>query len=207
MISNLLIELIQDHGYIIFFLAFCLGPFGIPIPNEISILTGGLLANNGVFNPWIIYGFILSGLLTSTTVGFFIGKFFGNWILGLLGRQKRYIFRAEALFTKYGNFAICLGYLIPVIRYVMPIIAGISGKSFKKFALLSYTSAVIWTGLFFTIGFVFGDRISRLLSLIDFRSIGVALVIAAIVICIYKLQKLLNSELMNRSLMNEDINK
>ncbi|MFK4439919.1 hypothetical protein [Paenibacillus sp. RC21] len=55
MISDIVLQLVDHYGYLFFFLAFCLGPFGVPVPNEITILTGGILSNNGALNPWIVY--------------------------------------------------------------------------------------------------------------------------------------------------------
>lgn len=81
MISHSIIQLVDHYGYLIFFLAFCLGPFGIPVPNEITILTGSILSNSGILNPWMIYTHILAGLLTAITCTFFVGKIFGDYIL------------------------------------------------------------------------------------------------------------------------------
>jgi membrane-associated protein len=39
MISETMMQLIDQYGYFMFFVAFSLGPFGIPVPNEITILT------------------------------------------------------------------------------------------------------------------------------------------------------------------------
>lgn len=53
MISNTILELLHQYGYLIFYFAFSLGPFGIPIPNEITIISGAILSHTGVINSWI----------------------------------------------------------------------------------------------------------------------------------------------------------
>ncbi|QED49275.1 DedA family protein [Cytobacillus dafuensis] len=164
MLSETIIQLVDQYGYLIFFLAFCLGPFGIPVPNEITILTGGVLANEGVMNPWIIYICILTGLLTAVTIGYILGKMFSQRILLRLKGKKsnRHFIKAEKLFNKYGNLAICIGFFIPIVRYLVPVAAGISGVKYKVFALLSYSTAIIWTSAFFGLGMTLGDRFSQI---------------------------------------------
>jgi membrane protein DedA with SNARE-associated domain len=138
------------------------------------MLTAGMMADIGMLNPWIIYLCILSGLITATTVGFFIGKVSGNKVTIMLKNKKsyRYFLKVEKLFQTYGDIAMCIGFFIPVVRYVVPVFVGMSGVKFKKFACISYTSSIVWTALFFGIGKVFGDQLTQILSDIDVKMIG-----------------------------------
>ncbi|WP_413379382.1 hypothetical protein [Paenibacillus taichungensis] len=61
MISNTILELLHQYGNLIFYFAFSLGPFGIPIPNEITMISGAILSHTGVINSWITYFCILAG--------------------------------------------------------------------------------------------------------------------------------------------------
>ncbi|MFC7679889.1 DedA family protein [Paenibacillus sp. GCM10028914] len=151
MISNTVIQLVEQYGYLAFFLAFSLGPFGIPVPNEITIITGGILSNADVLDPWKTYIFILTGLLTAITLSYFAGRFFGLKIRTKF--QSNHSFhKAEKMFIQQGELAMCFGLCIPIVRYIMPLLVGLSGVRFKKFALISYFSALLWTVAFFTIG-------------------------------------------------------
>lgn len=191
MINETIIPLVNQYGYLFFFLAFCLGPFGVPVPNEVTILTGGMLAKNGVLNPYVIYVCILFGLVTAVTIGFFGGKLFTKRIHArLIGfKSQRHLKKSEKLFSKYGNVAICIGFFLPVVRYVVPIFAGVSGVKFKKFALLSYASAIIWTSIFFSLGNAFGEQLFQLLSLVDMKTLSFVVMIASFVFVLNKLRK------------------
>lgn len=134
-----------------FFLAFSLGPFGIPVPNELTLLTGGILSNQGVLNPWLTYVSMLSGLLIAITLSYFIGKVSGETLTSRFG-HNRYFQQAERIFRQRGDMAVCLGLFLPVVRYVMPAWVGLSGMSFRKFALISYFTAFFWTLTVFMIG-------------------------------------------------------
>ncbi|WP_138754854.1 DedA family protein [Paenibacillus sinopodophylli] len=187
MISDTLIQLINQYGYLVFFLALCLGPFGIPIPNEILILSGSMWSINGALNPWIVYFAILSGLLTAITLGYFSGKFLGGKFR-MKFHKNHYFQKAEALFQRNGNRAMCLGILFPVIRYMMPIIVGFSGVPYRKFALITYSSAMVWSATIFALGSFLGDYILKLLALIDLKWIAIAIVGAAFVVVTIKLK-------------------
>ncbi|WP_339288080.1 DedA family protein [Paenibacillus sp. FSL E2-0201] len=158
MASNTILELINQYGYLIFYLAFTLGPFGIPIPNEITILTGATLSHMEVINSWMTYFCILSGLLTAFTLAYFAGKFSGQKLKNRF-QQNRHFQKAEQILKKYGNMAMYIGMFIPVVRYIIPLLIGLSGTSYRRFALISYTSALGWTLMFFSAGTYFGDHI------------------------------------------------
>ncbi|WP_051052041.1 DedA family protein [Paenibacillus sonchi] len=78
MISNTLLALIDQYGYWFFYVAFSLGPLGVPIPNEIMVLTAAILSRTGVLNSGITYLSILSGFLTAITLFHFAGRWFGQ---------------------------------------------------------------------------------------------------------------------------------
>ncbi|KQY80597.1 hypothetical protein ASD24_16790 [Paenibacillus sp. Root52] len=167
MISNTILELLQQHGYLIFYFAFSLGPFGIPIPNEITIISGAILSHTGVINSWITYFCILSGLLTAITFAYFAGKLFGSKIKHRFQHNKHFV-KAELILNKRGNWAMCIGLFIPIVRYVLPLVVGLSGVQYRKFALISYSSALLWSITYFTAGTYFGAPILSTLQLFHF---------------------------------------
>ncbi|MCT1404117.1 VTT domain-containing protein [Paenibacillus sp. p3-SID867] len=137
MISNTILELLNQYSYLIFYFAFSLGPFGIPIPNEITFISGAILSHTGVINSWITYFCILSGLLTAITSAYYVGKLFGLKIKHRFQHNKHFI-KAELILNKHGNWAMCIGLFIPIVRYVIPLVIGLSGVHFSKFALISF---------------------------------------------------------------------
>jgi len=200
MLNETIIHLVDHYGYVIFYLAFSLGTFGIPVPNEVTILTGGILSDNGTLNPWGVYTCILLGLLTAVTIGYLVGKLFGQRMNLFLQKKlgNRYLQKVNDLFIKYGDIAICVGFLLPVVRYVVPVISGMNGVKYKKFALLSYTSSIIWTSVFFMFGKVLSEQIMQVLSLIDVNFIvvvGFLTILIAVIGKFYKSKELSQARL------------
>lgn len=99
MISNTLMELIHQYSYLFFFLAFSLGPFGVPIPNEVTILSGAILSHTGAINHWLTYFCILAGLLTAITISYCAGRLFGQRLKRRLNDNNHYQ-KAELLLQK-----------------------------------------------------------------------------------------------------------
>jgi len=167
MISDTLLELINQYGYTFFFFAFSLGPFGIPVPNEVIILSSSLLSHSGVVNYWATYSSILAGLLTAITTSYTAGRFFGHrlkkkWL------DNRYFLKAETMLRKKGDFAMFIGMFIPVVRYVMPFLIGMSEVHYKKFAVFMYSSALIWTKTYFVIGIYFEKPVLSLMQILGY---------------------------------------
>ncbi|WP_025679603.1 DedA family protein [Paenibacillus massiliensis] len=158
MISNTLIELIHQYSYLFFFLAFSLGPFGVPIPNEVTILSGAILSHTGAINHWLTYFCILAGLLTAITISYCAGRLFGQRLKRRLNDNNHYQ-KAELLLQKKGDWAMCIGMFIPIVRYFMPLLVGLGGTQYKKFIFLSYSSAIFWTTTYFMLGTFFGTTI------------------------------------------------
>ena len=164
MVIHTILEFLHQYGYLFFFFAFSLGPFGVPIPNEITIITAAILSHSGVINSWMTYFCILMGLLTATTLFYLIGKLFGSKLKTKLHHNKHYL-KAEKLLNSKGNNAICAGMFIPVVRYFLPLLIGLSGVKYRKFAVISYASAIFWTMLLFTIGTFFGEHLLSVIPL------------------------------------------
>jgi membrane-associated protein len=191
MLNEMIVHLFDQYGYLIFYLAFCLGPFGIPIPNEVTILTGGMLADQGILNPWMMYTSILLGLLTAVHFGYLTGRLFGQKVDVFLQKKSAscQLKKVEQLFKKYGDIAMCVGILLPVVRYVVPVFAGVNGVKYKKFALLTYSSSIIWTALFFTFGKTLGEQLVFVPAIVNVKSLAVVIVIVVLMTAKSKLQK------------------
>ena len=61
-----------------------------------------------------------------------------------------------------------IGLFIPVVRYVLPLVIGLSGVHFRRFAMIAYSSALLWTLTYFAAGIYFGDPLLSALQLLRF---------------------------------------
>lgn len=99
--------------------------------------------------------------------------------------MDRYITFSEKLIHKYGNFTICISYLLPIVRHIIPYIVGINKMSFKRYALFSYSTGLIWTLIFFLLGRIFGDHVQAVGELIHRYGLQMALLVIMLTIIFF----------------------
>ncbi|MCC3375632.1 DedA family protein [Cohnella sp. REN36] len=147
---------IDAYGSVFFFLAFGLGPFGVPVPNEVMILAAGGLSRAGLIDPREAYGAIAGGLFFAMHAGYALGRLFGVRLVARIRkpRLRKYADRGRHLLDRFGSVALTIGYFLPVVRYLMPLLAGAGGMRYRTFAPYAYAGALVWTLLYFGIGMI-----------------------------------------------------
>ncbi|MBB3131326.1 membrane protein DedA with SNARE-associated domain [Paenibacillus rhizosphaerae] len=156
-------EVIGQYGYGAIFLLLAIGIVGIPIPDEIMMVTIGYLSSLHVLSyPLsVLFGFL--GTITGMTVSFWIGRRFGKPLLLRFGKYllltPKKLEKAEKLFERYVGWTIIFGYYIPGIRHLTCYVSGISGINFRKYFIVSSVGGFIWCLIFVTIGYVAGGAI------------------------------------------------
>jgi membrane-associated protein len=164
-----LIHFIQQFGYAALFFALWLGIAGMPIPDEVVVMTGGAVTGTGFLHPVPAFLITYLGVISGLTLGYVLGKYMGAPVLNKIRRKKkmtRYIQVSENLMSKYGNLALCFSYFIPVVRHVIPYFAGINKMTFRRYASYSYTTGFVWTLIFFLLGRSVGGHAQQIGNLI-----------------------------------------
>lgn len=159
---DMLLEMIGQYGYAALFFSLWLGIVGMPVPDEVIVMTGGAVTANGLLH--VIPAFIVTymGVISGLSLGYVLGRFIGTPVIEKLKRKKKmekYLLASEGLISKYGSFALVISYFLPVIRHVVPYIVGLNRMTFARYALLSYSTGFLWTMAFFIAGRLFGSYI------------------------------------------------
>lgn len=138
-----------------FFLLLLCG-LGLPLPEDIVLITAGML---GVIDghSWIkVSAFMYAGVLAGDSMIFFAGRKFGTRLLGTAWFQK--IFppakqtRVEELFEKHGSTGLFIGRFLPGLRAPIFFSAGSLKVSFLKFLLLDGLAALVSVPVFVWLG-------------------------------------------------------
>ena len=161
------INAVQQYGYLALFLLLWLGIIGMPIPDEVVVMTGGFMAALGVLHPLPAFLITYAGVIFGLSIGYVLGKVIGIRSLKYLERKKnmsKYNNQANQLFERYGCYSLVIGYFFPIIRHIVPYIVGMAKMPYSKYALLSYSTGFAWTLVYFTIGRYFGNNINTISS-------------------------------------------
>lgn len=180
---TLLMSIIEQYGYLAIFFLLWLGIVGLPIPDELVVATAGFLASIGLLDPYYSLFTSYLGVASGLTIGFLLGKYFGKTILAWLSskeKMKSKVERSTALLEKYGTAALCISYLFPVVRHLVPYLVAMGGMTYRRYALLSYPIGLVWTVAFYLVGYVCGQNAGIIVGMI--RSYGAYTLLALIVI-------------------------
>ncbi|MET3289042.1 DedA family protein [Brevibacillus fluminis] len=159
-----LLSLIQQFGYAALFFSLWLGIVGMPIPDEVVVMTGGAVTSSHLLEPVPAFLLTYLGVISGLSLGYFLGRYVGTPIMDKLRKKRKmetYIAFSEKLVVKYGSFALCISYFFPIVRHVMPYLVGINKMTFRRYALYSYTTGFVWTLVFFIVGRFVGNHVQE----------------------------------------------
>lgn len=153
---------LTQYGSFALFVLLALGIFALPIPDETLMVFCGALISHGKLDliPTFIAAFLGSCLgitisyIVGRTAGLFIIKKYGRWLHITEQRMQR----VHNWFERVGRWALLIGYFIPGVRHLTGYAAGISVLEYDKFALFSYSGALIWVCTFLSLGYFLGNR-------------------------------------------------
>ncbi|MGZ9583372.1 DedA family protein [Paenibacillus marinisediminis] len=160
-----LLWFIQHFGYAALFFALWLGIVGMPIPDEVVVMTGGAVTANGLLHTLPAFVLTYLGVVSGLSLGYVLGRLLGRSVLDRLRRRNKmnkYIDLSETLTHKYGSFSLCISYFFPILRHVMPYVIGLNRMTFRRYALFSFTSGLVWTAIFFIVGRFVGDHVQEI---------------------------------------------
>ncbi len=159
---NWLVETIGNLGYPGIFLLMAMESSIVPVPSELVMPPAGYLAQQGQMHIGLA---ILAG-----TVGSLVGayaNYFAAHYLGrpLLYRYGKYVLvgpeklqRMEVFFQRHGEISTFIGRLLPVIRHLISIPAGLSGMNHLRFTIYTLAGAGIWCTILAWIGYIIGEN-------------------------------------------------
>ena len=133
-----------------------------PLPSELIMPMAGFAAAQGDLS---LVGVVLAGSfgallgqLPYYALGYWVGEEklfrwtdrYGRWLL----LSSTDIRRADRWFDRYGHWAVFFGRLVPGLRMLIPLPAGLSRMPVTLFLLFSLFGTVVWTSLLVLLGFV-----------------------------------------------------
>lgn len=167
---DLVMGWIQTHGYAAIVFLMTLESACMPVPSEIVMPFAGALVYEGeqpgyVGNPMTLIGITLAGAFGCTIgsiLSYVVGLYAGRPLIVKYGKyfliKEKHLVTAEKWFAKYGDKATFIARLLPVIRTVISLPAGIAKMDFKKFVFYSFVGSVPWTFMLGYIGYYLGPN-------------------------------------------------
>lgn len=118
----------------------------------------GAIPGTPIHLTWLV-GLLIAAAILGDAVNYAIGKRLGPGVFHHEGGRwlnPRHLSAAHGFYEKHGCKTIILARFIPIVRTFAPLVAGIGGMSYPKFALYNVVGAVLWVGLLVAAGRIFG---------------------------------------------------
>lgn len=137
-----------------------------PIPSEVVLPMAGFLTGNGRMN----YGLALLAATIGSVVGalilYEIGHLFGEqrlrWLVRRygtwLGVKESDIDKADEWFDRYGGVAVMLCRVVPIVRSLISIPAGLRRMPLGAFVLYTTVGSAVWNAVLIGAGWILGDN-------------------------------------------------
>ena len=174
----------------------------IPVPSELVVAPAAYHAAGGNLDIWLVILFSTLGADVGATINYLAGWYLGRPIiykfanskwghLCLLNQEK--VEKSERYFEKHGMVATITGRLLPGIRHLISIPAGLSRMNYWKFLLYTTIGAGAWHSILALLGhymhaFVPEEQLNeKILEYGEYIKFG--LIIIVIIVCLYFLLK------------------
>ena len=188
-------DLMNEFGYwgVLFLIA--LENVFPPIPSEVILTFGGFMTQQPDMNLTVV------GVITISTVGsvsgavilYFVGRLLDvsrlEKIIDKYGHILRLtredIYKADAWFDKYGIWTVLFCRLIPLIRSLISVPAGMSNMNFPLFIIFTSIGTVVWNTILVTLGASVGENWHEIVKYMDvFSNVIYVLLAVLFILCV-----------------------
>lgn len=198
--ENYIIDFITNYGYLAVFLLILIENIFPPIPSEIVLTFGGFMTTQTSLH--------VIGVIVVATLGSYIGaiilycigyilqpakfeRLLNNKFIKKLGFKIENIEEANAWFEHRGKSTVFLCRLVPVIRSLISIPAGMTKMNVIVFSIWTMLGTLLWNTILVYVGKALGNNWSEISVYVKEYAIGIVVVVilALIIYIVYKRKK------------------
>lgn len=176
-----LVTYFAEHGYVAVLLALLICSLGFPLPEDVSLVAGGIIAGLGYANVHLMAALALFGVLVGDLIMFSLGYHYGDrilnkWPVKRVLTPERYALVQEK-FDQYGNRLLFTARFLPGMRAAVFVTAGLSRRvSVWRFLMFDGLAALISVPAWVYLGYVGADNTDWLLKWIHRGQAGIWIV-------------------------------
>ena len=159
-------DLLTHATYLGLAIGMVLTGMGLPIPEEVFIISAGVASSVGELNPWGAFLACFVGAILGDSFVYAVGYHFGRrilrehpWWARVLHAEREE--RIERMIRRHGLKVFFVNRFLIGIRAPVYLTAGILRMPFHRFLLADATSAAVVVGLFFGLSYRYGEPIGK----------------------------------------------
>ena len=192
-LAQALVDLIFEWGYLGIFLLMVVESSFIPFPSEIVLVPAGYLASKGDMSIAYIMLSGVGGSLVGAFINYYLALTLGRKILQKYGKyffiQESALVKMETYFRRHGHISTFTGRLIPGIRQLISIPAGLARMNLAQFSLYTSLGAGIWALILTLLGYFIGANEELIKEYLQQITFGVVILLVIIAYVYYRYQK------------------
>ncbi len=158
------------HGTVVLIASVFVEQAGAPLPAAPWLFAAGALVAAGKMNWLVALGGAAFGSLLADAIWFYLGRRYGNHLLGLMCRisltPDTCVRRTQNVFTRYGMQGIVAAKFIPGLSTLAPPLAGSSGVAASRFLLFDGMGSLLYVGCFLLVGILFSHQLEQILAVL-----------------------------------------
>jgi membrane protein DedA with SNARE-associated domain len=187
-LAQSLVDLVFDWGYLGIFLLMILESSFIPFPSEVVLIPAGYLASKGELSFALIISSSLAGSMVGAFINYYLALRLGRKVLEDYGKyffiNKKALNKMDMFFQKHGAVSTFTGRLIPGIRQLISIPAGLSKMDLKVFSIYTALGAGSWSFVLTILGYEIGANQDLINSYLRQITI-IVMVFIVLFLCLY----------------------
>jgi len=160
------IHLIENHGLLIIFVLMTAENACLPVPSEVVVPYGGVLAALGHTSLWAVIVVSTVAALVGAGAVYALGRWGGRPLALRYGHRIRlrqsHVDQAEHWFQRRGEPMVFVTRVLPVVRTFISLPAGMARMSWVKFFLYTLVGSALWNAGLAYLGWAFGANWDRL---------------------------------------------
>lgn len=161
-VFQFLLPIFTDYGYLAVFLMLLVCGFGVPVPEDVTLVTGGVIAGLGYANEHVMFAVGMAGVMIGDGIMFMLGRYQGERVRRWPGFRRiltpARFEAAQHAFHKYGRWVMFVARFLPGLRTPVFFTAGMTRKvSFGTWFMMDGVAALISVPIWVYLGY-YGAR-------------------------------------------------
>ena len=183
---------VQSYGYFALIVLSIVESACVPLPSEVTFGFAGALCTTAItghaqFSLWAVILVGTAGSLIGSIIAYEVGRTAGRTIVERWGKwillTHKDLDAAERWFAKYGSISVLIGRVLPVVRGVISVPAGIAEMARVRFIVLTVIGSAVWVSLLASLGYAAGSNWQHVSK--DFHAVQTPTIIVIVLLLIF----------------------
>lgn len=161
-LAQFLVDQIFEFGYLGIFILMAIESSFIPFPSEIVLVPAGYLASQEKMSISLIAINAIAGSMVGAFINYYLAYFVGRKFLEKFGKyffiSENTLQRMDTFFEKHGCVSTFTGRLVPAVRQLISIPAGLAHMNLAKFSIYTALGAGLWSMILILLGYFIGEN-------------------------------------------------